>query len=184
MTVRPSPIPTGTGPLPVTPELPVCPGSASGRAAATELIQLHRLLTTRIDRFLRPHRLTLARFEILRVLGFSSQQKMTVTRLGRALQVHSTSVTSAVDLLEADAYIRRETSTEDRREVLVCLTALGRETVEQATDVLNREVFSTLGLDEKQFKVLWSVLRSMRANFGDFAATTDPVAAVERRSAS
>ena len=109
---------------------------------------------------------------------------MTVTRLGRALQVHSTSVTSAVDLLEADAYIRRETSTEDRREVLVCLTALGRETVEQATDVLNREVFSTLGLDEKQFKVLWSVLRSMRANFGDFAATTDPVAAVERRSAS
>lgn len=155
--------------------------SASGRAVATDLIQLQRLLTTRIDRLLRQHRLTMARFEILRVLGFSRQQKMTVTGLGRVLQVHSTSVTSAVGLLEIDALIRREAGAQDRREVLVCLTALGRGTVEQATDVLNREVFSTLGLDESQFRVLWSVLRSMRANFGDFTVTTDTAAAAERR---
>ncbi|MDQ1246781.1 MAG: hypothetical protein QG597_1149 [Actinomycetota bacterium] len=97
----------------------------SGRAVATDLIQLQRLLTTRIDRLLRQHRLTMARFEILRVLGFSRQQKMTVTGLGRVLQVHSTSVTSAVDLLDTDVLIRREAGAHYRREVLAFLTALG-----------------------------------------------------------
>ena len=61
----------------------------------------------RIDAVLRPLDLTFARYEILRLLSFSQAGAMPMTRLGSLLQVHPTSVTSAVDRLERQGFVER-----------------------------------------------------------------------------
>ena len=65
----------------------------------------------RIDAVLRPLELTFARYEVLRLLSFSSAGAMPMTRLGSLLQVHPTSVTSAVDRLERQGFVERRAAT-------------------------------------------------------------------------
>ena len=67
----------------------------------TSVVRVQQLLLERIEAVLRPLDLTFARYEVLRLLPFSSAGAMSMTRMGSLLQVHPTSVTSAVDRLEA-----------------------------------------------------------------------------------
>ena len=99
---------------------------------------------------LRPLELTFARYEVLRLLSFSSAGAMPMTRLGSLLQVHPTSVTSAVDRLERQGFVERQRQDDDRRVVLAAITDAGLAVVEKATDGLNSEVFEKPGLSAAQ----------------------------------
>ena len=112
----------------------------------TSLVRVQQLLMERIDAVLRPLELTFARYEVLRLLSFSSAGAMPMTRLGSLLQVHPTSVTSAVDRLERQGFVERQRHDDDRRVVLAAITDAGRAVVEKATDGLNGEVFQKPGL--------------------------------------
>ena len=111
--------------------------AADGMVAVTSLVRVHQLLLERVDAVLRPLELTFARYEVLRLLSFTSAGSMPMTRLGSLLQVHPTSVTSAVDRLERQGFVVRERQAADRRVVRAVLTEAGREVVERATDGLN-----------------------------------------------
>ncbi len=126
-----------------------------------------RLLLERIDAVLRPRGLTFARYEVLRLLSFAREAAMPMSRLGSLLQVHPTSVTSAVDRLVAQGYVERERGDEDRRVVLAVLTGAGREAVEEATAALNREVFEAPGLPERDVRALTAQLTALRTGLGD-----------------
>src|SRR3954463_11024565 len=69
--------------------------AADGMVMVTSLVRAQQLLMERIDAVLRPLELTFARYEVLRLLSFSSAGAMPMTRLGSLLQVHPTSGTSA-----------------------------------------------------------------------------------------
>ena len=116
----------------------------------TSLVRVQQLLMERIDAVLRPLELTFARYEVLRLLSFSSAGAMPMTRLGSLLQVHPTSVTSAVDRLERQGFVERQRHDDDRRVVLAAITDAGRAVVEKATDGLNGEVFQKPGLTAAQ----------------------------------
>jgi DNA-binding MarR family transcriptional regulator len=90
-----------------------------------------------------------------------------MTRLGSLLQVHPTSVTSAVDRLERQGYVERQRQDEDRRVVLAAITEAGRAVVEQATDGLNTDVFERPGLDAGQLEALTGLLGVLRRGAGD-----------------
>jgi DNA-binding MarR family transcriptional regulator len=90
-----------------------------------------------------------------------------MSRLGSLLQVHPTSVTSAVDRLVAQGYVERVRSDEDKRVVRAVLTDAGRDAVEEATDALNREVFETPGLPEGDVRELTDRLTGLRSGLGD-----------------
>src|SRR3954454_20906286 len=115
-------------------------------AMVTSVVRVHQLLMERIDAVLRPHELTFARYEILRLLAFTRAGALPMTRLGSLLQVHPTSVTSAVDRLEKQGFVRRTRGESDRRVVLCAITDAGRAVVEKATEQLNREVFADPGI--------------------------------------
>ena len=70
--------------------------AADGMAMVTSVVRAQQLLMERIDAALRPLDLTFARYEVLQLLAFSRSGSMPMTRLGSLLQVHPTSVTSAV----------------------------------------------------------------------------------------
>ena len=143
-------------------------GDASdGMVMVTSLVRVQQLVMERIDAVLRPLELTFARYEVLRLLSFSSAGSMPMTRLGSLLQVHPTSVTSAVDRLERQGFVERQRHDEDRRVVLAAITDQGRAVVEKATDGLNSEVFEQPGLSAPEVAALTDLLSLLRAQAGD-----------------
>lgn len=142
--------------------------AANGMAAVTSLVRAQQILMQRIDSVLRPLNLTFARYEILMLLGFSRNGALPMTKMGSLLQVHPTSVTSAVDRLESQELVVRLPHPTDRRAILASITDLGRSQAATATTALNAQVFENLGVTDNQVEQLRSVLRSLRANAGDF----------------
>lgn len=143
--------------------------AADGMAAVTSVMRAQQLLLTHIDACLRPFGLTFARFELLRLLSFASGQRMTMLRAGRYLQVHPTSLTSLAARLKDDGLVDRVANPDDLRSVILVLLPPGLELVEEATAVLNREVFEQLGLSSDDLATLVDVLGRFRQARGDFA---------------
>lgn len=145
------------------------PGAADGMAMVTSVVRAHQLLMERIDAVLRPRDLTFARYEVLRLLSFTREAAMPMSRLGSLLQVHPTSVTNAVDRLVVQGYVERVRGEADKRVVRAVLTDTGREAVEEATAALNAEVFEVPGLPADDVRDLTGRLTALRAGLGDSA---------------
>ncbi len=140
---------------------------ADAMAMVTSLVRAHQLLQEQVDEVLKPMDLTFARFEVLRLLAFTRTGALPMTRLGSLLQVHPTSVTSAVDRLVAQGFVERLRREQDRRVVLASITDKGREVVERATEGLNAEVFTEPGLTPRDLKTMNRLLGRIRAAQGD-----------------
>ncbi len=142
--------------------------AADGMAMVTAIMRVHQILMQRVDAVLRPLDLTFARYEILMLLSFTRAGALPMKRLGSRLQVHPTSVTSAVDRLEAQAYVERRSHPTDRRTVLAASTDEGRKAAALATVAINSEVFEQPGLSRPETKDLSRLLQTMRMHAGDF----------------
>jgi DNA-binding MarR family transcriptional regulator len=141
--------------------------AADGMAFVTSLARVHQLVLARIEDLLRPHALTFARFEVLRLLAFSRHGVLPIGKIGERLQVHPASATNAVQRLEHAGLVVRSANPADGRSVLVEITGRGRALVEICTDLLNREVFAVLPLDPTELAHASSALRSLRHSFDD-----------------
>ena len=145
--------------------------AAPGMSAVTSIIRAQQLLLARIDAALKPFKLSFARYEMLRLLGFTREGRMPMASAIARLQVHPTSVTNTVDRLVRDGLVEREPHPGDGRAAMLVLTASGRELVEQATDALNTEVFVDPGLSDNDTAELVAIIARLRKGAGDF---TDP----------
>ena len=141
--------------------------AADGMAMVTSLTRVQQLFRERIDATLRPYGLTFARFEVMRLISFTRSGTMTMSRLGSLLQVHATTVTSAVERLVQQGYVERARSSTDRRVIHASLTAEGTRVVEEATVSLNTEVFAKPGVDDAATRRLYAALTELRAALGD-----------------
>jgi DNA-binding MarR family transcriptional regulator len=141
---------------------------ADGMAAVTSIMRAQQLFLGRVDGVLRPYDLTFARYELLMLLVFSRSGALPLSRIGARLQVHATSVTSAVDRLERQGFVRRRPHPTDGRTTLAELTDEGREAAAAATKTLNEHVFASPGLADEQLRALFHVLRDLRQQAGDF----------------
>jgi DNA-binding MarR family transcriptional regulator len=141
--------------------------AADGMSAVTSIVRVQQIMLHRIDAVLRPLDLTFARYEILTLLSFTKRGSLPMTRMGALLQVHPTSVTSAVDRLEVQGLVQRLPHSSDRRAVLASITESGRQRSAAATTALNAEVFEQLGITPEQIDALLTILRTMRTNAGD-----------------
>lgn len=129
--------------------------------AAISVIHAQQLITTAIDRALKPLGLTFARYEVLMLLSFSSRGSMPMTKMGERLLVHPTGITRLVDKLETQGFVRRQQHPDDRRSVLVAITADGRGIAARATTVLAGIRFG-LSMKDGVLDDLVSVLETMR----------------------
>ncbi len=141
--------------------------AADGMAMVTSLVRVQQLFMERIDAVLRPLDLSFARYEVLMLLSFSSAGAMPMTRLGSLLQVHPTSVTSAVARLERQGFVQRARPEADRRVVLASLTETGHDVAQEATRRLNAEVFEAPGLGDGDVELLTGLLDQLRRSSGD-----------------
>ena len=143
-------------------------GNAGAMQLVTSVMRVQQLLLARIDQALKPYGITFARYEVLVLLTFSRAGSLPLSKIGERLMVHPTSVTNAIDRLEAQGLVRRVADREDRRRTLAELTAEGKDVVAAATQALLDIDFAVSGLDEQEQMEAYRLLRSMRASAGDF----------------
>src|SRR4051794_27151903 len=141
---------------------------ADGMVAVTSVMRAHQILLARVETALRPYGLSFSRFELLRLLAFSSTGALPITKASDRLQVHVTSVTHAIRRLEADGLVERTPHPTDGRTTLVRLTDLGRSTVEEATVTLNEQVFADIGISAAESSALAASIETLRRRAGDF----------------
>jgi DNA-binding MarR family transcriptional regulator len=135
-------------------------------------MRLQQVFLSRADTVLRPLGLTFARYEVLMLLSFSRTGSLPLGKIGERLQVNPASVTNAVDRLEGRGLVTRESNPQDGRGTLARLTAEGRVLADEATGLMNAEVFSDLGLEPSSLQALFASLGQLRLAAGDF--TADP----------
>lgn len=129
--------------------------------AAISVIHAQQLVTTAIDRALKPFELTFARYEVLMLLSFSKTGALPTTKMGERLMVHPTGITRLVDKLEEQGLVEREPHPADRRSTLVRITPAGRRLGTRATDVLADMRFG-IGLAGQDLENLISLLGKLR----------------------
>jgi DNA-binding MarR family transcriptional regulator len=134
----------------------------------TSLMRAQQIVLSRVDGVLRPLDLTFARYELLMILSFSKNGSLPLAKLGSRLQVHPTSVTSAVDRLETQGLVVRRPHPTDRRTTLAEITDAGRATAQEATELLNAKVFDQPWVSERKISSLNSSLAELRHLAGDF----------------
>ena len=148
--------------------------AAPGMTAVTTITRVQQLLAARVEEALAPLGLTFARFEILRLLGFTRAGRLPMGKISERLQVHPASVTSAAKRLEKDGLISRTSDEADSRLVIASLTSAGRRLLQPATAAVNR-VFESIDLDPDRLEHLVELLDVLRADAGD------PVSGAPRR---
>lgn len=142
--------------------------AALGMSVVTSVMRAQQILIGRIDEQLRDLDLTFARYEVLMLLTFSRRGSLPMAIIGSRLQVHPTSVTNAVDRLENQGLVQRVPHPTDRRAKLTELTVAGREVALDATERLNRTVFTDTWLEAERSELLVEILRDLRSAAGDF----------------
>jgi DNA-binding MarR family transcriptional regulator len=145
-------------------------GPAGAMRVATSVMRAQQLLLSRYDLILKPYALTFARYEALVLLHFSRSGELPLSIIGQRLMVHPTSVTNTVDRLVAQGFVERRPNPRDGRGVLARLTPTGRETVQRATADLMADGFGLTAYDESTLDELFTVLRELRVDAGDFGA--------------
>lgn len=110
----------------------------------------------------------MARCEVLIALMLGPVEGCSIRNLAERLQLHGTSVTSLVDLLEEQGLARRCENPSDGRGVLVRATQEGLRRAKRGALLLNAQLFTDMGLPEADMRRLWEILRTLRRGAGDF----------------
>ncbi len=145
---------------------------ADGMAAVTSIMRAQQIMLARVEKLLAPFKLTFARYELLRLLSFTREGGMPMASASSRLQVHPTSVTNTTDRLEEAGLLKRTAHPTDGRATLIRITPEGRDVVERATEVINREFFMDLGLSPEDRDTLVQILARFRHRAGDFELAT------------
>jgi DNA-binding MarR family transcriptional regulator len=147
--------------------------AATPMMAVTSVMRAQQVMLGRLNELLAPYELSFSRYEALMLLFLSRTGSLPLGRLGARLQVHPTSVTSLIDGLQRSGYVERSPHPSDRRATLATITEQGRAAAAAATEALNAAQFGVAGLEQAELRGLTEVLRTLRADAGDFAAGAD-----------
>lgn len=145
-----------------------------GMSAVTSIMRAQQLMLARVEGCLRPFGLSFARFELLRLLAFTREERLPLASAISRLQVHPTSISNTVERLARDGLVRREPHPRDGRAAMVVLTPEGKELVERATLALNEEVFSDPGMTTEDTDELVRIIGRLRKDAGDFIDSPSP----------
>lgn len=101
------------------------------REVYLSLVRLTEALTGEFQGLFKEHGLTLAQFNVLRILRGGESEGVTCQDIGERLLNRVPDVTRLIDRMETAGLVRRARAADDRRKVLVTLTPAGRELVDE-----------------------------------------------------
>jgi DNA-binding MarR family transcriptional regulator len=167
--------------MPADPKLPFDPierageiwsrhiGDPTSMRLATSIMRVQQLISAELDAVLKPFGITFARYEVLVLLSFSATGRLPLSKIGERLMVHPTSVTNAMDRLQAQGLVRRVADETDRRRTFAELTDEGQRVLAASTAAIAAIDFAVPGLSADEQDQTYELLRRLRASAGDFS---------------
>ncbi len=129
-----------------------------------ELVRVNQAFSQYSDRHIKRLGLTPAQFDVLATLGNTAG--MTFKELGIKTLLTKGSLTGIIDRMEDKGLVRRLSSTEDRRSVLVRLTPTGQRLFEEVFPAHLKHLASAFGrISERDQKALARLLRKLGEAF-------------------
>jgi DNA-binding MarR family transcriptional regulator len=147
-------------------------GSLDCMEAVTALNRAQQILKERLDEVLAPFGLTAARYEVLAVVCFSSDQALPMSTVAARLMVHAASVTYAIGQLEERDLVVRRIDADDGRRVLATATAEGLDVMAKATEALVSHRFGLDGVEDREAHRLARTVDGLRLSAGDVTEET------------
>lgn len=135
-------------------------------AAATSIMRAQQLVSTAVERALRPFGLSFARYEVLMLLSFTKHGSLPMTKMGERLMVHPTGISKLVDKLEDDGLVQRVPDPGDRRRTLATITPAGRRLAARATKAVCAVRFG-VDVGDDRLEALIDGLADLRREAGD-----------------
>jgi len=108
-------------------------------------------------KLLKPYDLTYTGF--ITMLAIEEEEQLMVKELGTRLYLDSGTLTPLLKKLEEKKYITRERSTEDERQMMVSLTAQGRE-IRKELPCISEQISLDMQLTQEQFNQIKGILQS------------------------
>jgi len=137
-------------------------------AVFTAVLRSFQLLNDEVQRVMRRHDLTFARYEVLAWLATDPDSSLTLSWISKTLRIPPATVTDIIDRLEQDGLVRRVPHPTDARTTLAVITARGRRVARNATEDLNSNVYEPIGLSEDGRRQLIELLAELRASGNEF----------------
>ena len=138
------------------------------RDALSQLFLVTTLMSADMERGLAERGLTLARAQVLRILG--EAERMTQRDLAAELKVTPRNVTGLIDALEETGFVRRTAHPTDRRAAVIVLTPRGKNPLQQCNR--RQAKFARLlfgNLPEADLKTFKGVLDDVAAKLTELA---------------
>jgi DNA-binding MarR family transcriptional regulator len=143
-------------------------GEPLAMAAATSVMRAQQIVSHTVERALKPHDLTFARYEVLMLLSFTSSGSLPITKVGERLMVHPTGITKLVDKLEQQGLVHRIANPDDRRGILAEITDEGRVRAREATEAVTSVRFGA-DLADDDLEQIVTLVRQWRSTAGDLS---------------
>jgi len=144
------------------------PAAASGMAVFTAILRSDQLLRRQVDRVMKDHDLTFARYEVLAWLATDPESSLALSWISKTLRIPPATVTNIIDRLEADELVQRVPHPTDARTTLAVITAPGRRLATRATKALNSRVYEGIGLSAQERDQLIELLAKLRVGGNEF----------------
>jgi len=137
-------------------------------AVYTAVLRSYQLLADEVNRVMRRHNLTFARYEVLLWLATDPDSSLTLSWISKTLRIPPATVTNIIDWLENDKLVRRVPHPSDARTTRAVITPRGKKVAAAATDDLNSSVYERIGLTAEQRDSLTDLLAELRASGNEF----------------
>ena len=122
------------------------------------------LLYRNLQKLMRRHGISLAQYNVLRILRGAGPEGIPLMEIARRVIVRYPNVTRLTDRLETDGLMRRERSTTDRRVVRAVATQAGLDLLAKLDgEVVALNVRLMRGAEKGELKRLIDILASVRA---------------------
>ena len=157
------------------------PGSSeSANAVMVALIRTAAVVTNLHDEASREQKLSAAGRQLLAVLE-GAGVPLSPTDISERLMVTTASITSLVDTLERRKFVTRSADPDDRRRILVSITAAGRRVVDGfLPEIVALQTAAVEGISEADRKRLIALLASIKQRATEIDATAVRKAAQPR----
>ncbi len=151
-------------------------GEPAGMLALTSVFRLREVIASAVERELAPSGLSGTDYLLLMTIKLSECGVRPLSHIARAMMVHPTTVTQAVDRLEKSRLVKRRPHPTDRRTTLATLTPKGEQTCVAATKMLRAVGFGMPNVKTSEFYDLVRVITPIRTAGGDIQPAPQPPA--------
>ncbi|HTM65962.1 MAG TPA: MarR family transcriptional regulator [Flavipsychrobacter sp.] len=108
------------------------------------------------------HGITEEQFNVMRILKGKHPEQMCVRDIASRMLEKNSNVPRIIDRLVAKKMVKRENSTEDKRETLISLTAKGIEQLEKVSKQVETKSNDIINLSDEEANQLHNLLEKLR----------------------